>query len=274
MYKFSLFELLGKSYWFIEAEADHQYQFTLKQNARTWVNITLMITGLFHVKKRHKGLCFSCRFWTVRRPMDRYCLLSNMIFLGNFFNHFGFRCVFASSFFLFNKCVTKARLALSRIQSNPAFRTPALPVPGVRIEECGAKEESDKKIRRKRGRGREEGTPVRFVFRRSFRPLCRSNLNLVFGVKSCQSSNGWQTALFTEFWKNMPVFTFYICFLQANISLTSKNERTGKHLKLVPLPLPLIFTQLRSCCRVLLSLLKCCLNLFVSEKLQRDVLSQ
>ena len=61
--------------------------------------------------------------------------------------------MFASSFFLFNKCVAKARLALSRIQSNPAFQIPALPVPGVRIVECGAKEESDKKIRRKRGRG-------------------------------------------------------------------------------------------------------------------------
>ena len=34
----SLFELLGKSYWFIEAETGHQYQFTWKQNALTWVN--------------------------------------------------------------------------------------------------------------------------------------------------------------------------------------------------------------------------------------------
>ena len=74
--------------------------------------------------------------------------------------------VFASSFFLFNKCVAKARLALSRIQSNSAFRIPALPLPGVRIVECGAKEESDKKIRRKRGRGRDlfsEGHSAHFV---------------------------------------------------------------------------------------------------------------
>ena len=42
------------------------------------------------------------------------------------------------------------------------------PVPGVRIVECGAKDESEKKIRRKRGKGREEGTPERFVFKKSF----------------------------------------------------------------------------------------------------------
>ena len=38
MYKFSFFELLGKSYWFIEAEAqeaDQQYQFTLIKAERT-----------------------------------------------------------------------------------------------------------------------------------------------------------------------------------------------------------------------------------------------
>ena len=32
-----------------------------------------------------------------------------------------------------------------------------------------------------------------------------------------------------KFKKKRPVFIFYICFLQTNISLTSKNERTGKH---------------------------------------------
>ena len=48
----------------------------------------------------------------------------------------------------------------------------AKPVPGIRIVECGGKEESKKKIRRKRVRGREEGTSARFVFRRLFRPLC------------------------------------------------------------------------------------------------------
>ena len=166
-----------------------------------------------------------------------------MIFVGNSFNHFGFRCVFASSFFLFNKCVTKARLALSRMQSNPAFRTPALPVPGVRIVECGAKEGREKKTGEKKMDG-ERRNACEICFQKVIPPtLSASNPNLVSGVKSCQSSNGWQTAMFTEFWKNMPVFTFYICFLQANISLTSKNERTGKHFKLVPLPLSLIFTQ-------------------------------
>ena len=52
------------------------------------------------------------------------------------------------------------------------------------------------KIRRKRGKGREEGTPVRFVFKRSFGLFFRLvSPNVVSGVKSCQSSNGRQTAL-------------------------------------------------------------------------------
>ena len=59
--------------------------------------------------------------------------------------------------------------------------------------------------------------------------LLASNQNLVSDDKSCQSSNGRQTALFTEFLKDIPAFIFYICFLQTNISLASKNERTGKH---------------------------------------------
>ena len=59
--------------------------------------------------------------------------------------------------------------------------------------------------------------------------LSTSNPNVVSGVKSCQSSNGRQTALFTEFKKDMPVYILYICFLRTNKSLTSKNERTGKH---------------------------------------------
>ena len=45
-------------------------------------------------------------------------------FLRAFFNLFDCRFVFAPSFFLFSKCVTKARLALSHIQLNLALRTP------------------------------------------------------------------------------------------------------------------------------------------------------
>ena len=45
-----------------------------------------------------------------------------------------------------------------------------------------AKEESEKKIRRKRSRGREEGTRVRFVFKWSFRPLCRLVIQKCFQV--------------------------------------------------------------------------------------------
>ena len=72
------------------------------------------------------------------------------------------------------------------------------------------KYENGKKIGKKRRRGRQEGTPVSFVFKRSFHPICHlllCNLTLVSRVKSCQSSNGKQTALFTElFLKNMYVF--------------------------------------------------------------------
>ena len=90
--------------------------------------------------------------------------------------------------------------------------------------ECSAKEESKKKITRKRGRGREEGTTVRLIsypdlprpsvkqseiwvqdyceicFQKVIPPtLSASNPNAVSSVKSCQSSNGRQSALLTEF---------------------------------------------------------------------------
>ena len=87
--------------------------------------------------------------------------------------------------------------------------------PGVRIVE-------------KKERG---GNACEICFQKVIPPtLSASNPNVVSGVKSCQSSNGRQTALFTEL-KNiyMPVFIFYICFLQTNISFTSKNERPGKY---------------------------------------------
>ena len=74
------------------------------------------------------------------------------------------------------------------------------------------------------------GNACEICFQKVIPPtLSASNPNVVSGVKSCQSSNGRQTALFTELKKDMPVFIFYICFLQTNKSLTSKNERTGKH---------------------------------------------
>ena len=63
--------------------------------------------------------------------------------------------------------------------------------------------------------------------------LSTGNPKVVSGVKSFESSNGGQTALFTGLkiyiYIYMPVFIFYICFLQTNKSLTSKNETTGKH---------------------------------------------
>ena len=89
--------------------------------------------------------------------------------------------------------------------------------------ECGAKEESEKKIRRKRGRkeGRKTGE---ICFQTVIPPsLSASNPNVFSGVKSCQSTNGGrQTALFNtelKIYIYMPVFIFYICFLQTNICL-------------------------------------------------------
>ena len=55
-------------------------------------------------------------------------------------------------------------------------------VPGVQIVECGAKDDSEKKVRRKRGKGREEGTPVRFVFKRSFGLFFRLVIRTQFPV--------------------------------------------------------------------------------------------
>ena len=48
--------------------------------------------------------------------------------------------------------------------------------------QCREGREREKKIRWKRGRGREKGTPVRFVFKRSFRPLCRLVIRMQFPV--------------------------------------------------------------------------------------------
>ena len=53
---------------------------TVKQNAPTWVNehwwlrgcLNLLIMMIcYHVKKRPKGLCLSCGFWSVGRRMER-----------------------------------------------------------------------------------------------------------------------------------------------------------------------------------------------------------
>ena len=94
--------------------------------------------------------------------------------------------------------------------------------------ECGAKEESEKKSESEKSEKERVRKACAICFQKVIPPtLSTSNPNVVSGVKSCQSSNGRQTALFTELKKDMPVFIFYICFLQSNKSLTSKNERTG-----------------------------------------------
>ena len=68
--------------------------------------------------------------------------------------------------------------------------------------DCGAKEESEKKItskEEKRERKRGENA-CDICFQKVVPPtLSASNSNVVSGVKSCQSSIGRQTALFTEF---------------------------------------------------------------------------
>ena len=63
--------------------------------------------------------------------------------------------------------------------------------------ECGAKKAGkNKEDKRERGR---RGNACEICFQKVIPPtLSVNNPNLVSGVKSCQSSNGRQTALFTE----------------------------------------------------------------------------
>ena len=82
----------------------------------------------------------------------------------------------------------------------------------------GREREKNKEEKRERERG---GNACEICLQKVILPtLLASNQNLVSGVKSCQSSNGRQTPLFTEFLKDIPAFIFYICFLQT-LSLTS-----------------------------------------------------
>ena len=66
--------------------------------------------------------------------------------------------------------------------------------------ECGAKEESEKKSEGgKEGEGERVRDAREISFQKVIPPtLSTSNPNVVSGVKSCQSSNGRQTALFTN----------------------------------------------------------------------------
>ena len=62
---------------------------------------------------------------------------------------------------------------------------------GVRSE--GRQREKNKEEKRERKRG---GNACEICFQKVIRPIfSASNPNVVFGVKSCQSSNGRQTAL-------------------------------------------------------------------------------
>ena len=66
---------------------------------------------------------------------------------------------------------------------------------GVRSE--GRQREKSKEKKRERKRG---GNACEICFQKVIPPtLSASNPNVVSGIKSCQSSNGRKTALFTEF---------------------------------------------------------------------------
>ena len=103
-----------------------------RTHALELTRITLMITGLFylsimichHVKKRYKGL-FKLSFLSCSRTNGEVAFYDGWLSWDIFLNLFDCRFVFAPSFFLFNKYVTKERLALSHIQLNLALRTPA-----------------------------------------------------------------------------------------------------------------------------------------------------
>ena len=84
---------------------------------------------------------------------------------------------------------------------------------------------------------------MRFVFKRSFPPtLSASNPNVVSGVKCCRSSNGQQTALFTELTKIYACINLLYLFSASEYILYLQKLKNWQVL-LVPLSLPLIFTQ-------------------------------
>ena len=102
-------------------------------------------------------------------------------------------------FLILVSCKNKAMPGFFPRQNSTHHRDSSYPVPGVRIVEFGAKEESEKKTRWKRGRG---GNAWKICFQKVIPPtLSASNPNAVSGIKSCQSSNGRKTTLFTEFKK-------------------------------------------------------------------------
>ena len=97
--------------------------------------------------------------------------------------------------------------------------------------------------------------------------LSASNPNVVSGFKSCQSSNGRQTALFTELKKKICLYSSFIFVFCKRINpLPPKMKElasiTRSTFSAVDFSLNRSYT---SCCRFLLLLLKCCLNLFVSK---------
>ena len=67
--------------------------------------------------------------------------------------------------------------------------------------ECGAKEKKNEKKNKEEKRERERGgNDCKICFQKVIPPtLLVRILNVVFIVKSCQSSNGRQSALLTEF---------------------------------------------------------------------------
>ena len=65
--------------------------------------------------------------------------------------------------------------------------------------ECSANEESEKKNKKEEREREKGGNTCEICFQKVILPtLSASNLTLVSGVESCQSSNVRQTALFTE----------------------------------------------------------------------------
>ena len=112
----------------------------------------------------------------------------------------------------------------------------------------GREREKNNKVE-KRERERERNA-CEICFQKVIPPtLSTSNPNAVSGVESCQSSNGRQNTLFTE--KVCLYSSFIFVFCKPHKSLTPKMKKKKKKKKkkknwqalLVPLSLPLIFTQ-------------------------------
>ena len=120
-------------------------------------------------------------------------------------------------------------------------------------------------------RGREEGTSVRFVFRRLFHPLCRLVIQTSFLVlKVVNQATGNQPHCVLNFKKVFLYSSFIFVFYKRINPLRPKIKElasiTCSSFSAVDFDST---DHIPAAVGFLLLLLKCCLNLFVSKSLNR-----